>query len=159
MGCSVVFVEEIASWKDKTCKIIKLAYPLFSLIFIWILHSITINVIDIHLIRYPIGNQELPYFVKWCQETLGVEWETRNVPQDMPTILPEPIFSAEVLKAIRELKIDYSIDSTDRLIRAHGHTLREIYLLKQGFFERIPDVVLWPSKLILCVHILYSFNS
>ncbi|XP_014484412.1 PREDICTED: alkyldihydroxyacetonephosphate synthase [Dinoponera quadriceps] len=95
--------------------------------------------------RYPIGSQQLPYFAKWCQETFDVEWDLRNVAQDMPTNLPAPILSAELLKAIEELKIDYSTDGVDRLIRAHGHTMREIFLLKHGSFERIPDVVFWPT--------------
>jgi len=66
--------------------------------------------------------------------------------QDVPKNLPEPILSPELLEAIKELKIDYSIDDLDRLFRAHGHTLREIYLLRHNSFERIPDIVLWPSK-------------
>lgn len=72
----------------------------------------------------------------------------KSTPQELPTDLPEPIVSEEVLNAIKKLKLDHSIDNVDRLFRAHGHTLREIYLLKQGSFERIPDIVLWPSKLV-----------
>lgn len=30
-------------------------------------------------------------------------------------------------------------------MRAHGHTLNDIYLLRNGTFERIPDVVVWPT--------------
>lgn len=71
-----------------------------------------------------------------------------NTPQNLPKHFPESILSAELLKAIKELMIDYSTDGIDRLFRAHGHTLREIYLLKYSSFERIPDIVLWPSKLI-----------
>ncbi|EFN84574.1 Alkyldihydroxyacetonephosphate synthase, peroxisomal [Harpegnathos saltator] len=66
--------------------------------------------------------------------------------QNLPTHLPAPILSAELLKAIEQLKIEYSTDGADRLIRAHGHTMREIFLLKHGSFERIPDIVIWPNK-------------
>ncbi|XP_012231162.1 alkylglycerone-phosphate synthase isoform X2 [Linepithema humile] len=66
--------------------------------------------------------------------------------QDLPTDLPEPILSEELLNAVKELKVDHSTDDVDRLFRAHGHTLREIYLLKRGCFERIPDIVLWPKS-------------
>jgi len=72
----------------------------------------------------------------------------KNTPQNLPKHFPESILSAELLEAIKELTIDYSTDGVDRLFRAHGHTLREIYLLKHGSFERIPDIVLWPSELI-----------
>jgi len=77
----------------------------------------------------------------------------KNTSQNLPKHFPESILSAELLEAIKELTIDYSTDGVDRLFRAHGHTLREIYLLKHGSFERIPDIVLWPSKLIFFDHI------
>ncbi|KAK9309265.1 hypothetical protein QLX08_001015 [Tetragonisca angustula] len=95
--------------------------------------------------KYPIGNKQLPYFTQWVINMFGIDPTERNVSQSMPTDLPEPIVSSEVLGAIQELNIEYSLEGIDRLIRAHGHTLREIYLLKHGSFDRIPDVVLWPK--------------
>ncbi|KYN14983.1 Alkyldihydroxyacetonephosphate synthase [Trachymyrmex cornetzi] len=65
--------------------------------------------------------------------------------QNLPKHFPEPILSAELLEVIKKLMIDYSTDGVDRLFRAHGHTLREIYLLKHSSFKRIPDIVLWPK--------------
>ncbi|KYN32164.1 Alkyldihydroxyacetonephosphate synthase [Trachymyrmex septentrionalis] len=79
--------------------------------------------------------------------------------QNLPKHIPEPILSAELLDVIKKLMIDYSTDGVDRLFRAHGHTLREIYLLKYSSFQRIPDIVLWPKchedvvKIVnICVH-------
>ncbi|KAM0731917.1 Alkylglycerone-phosphate synthase [Formica fusca] len=95
--------------------------------------------------RYPIGNRELPYFTKWCEKTFDITWNMKLDPQNLPTHFPEPILSTELLKAIEELRIDHSTDGVDRLFRAHGHTLREVYLLKHGSFERIPDIVVWPK--------------
>ncbi|OAD62044.1 Alkyldihydroxyacetonephosphate synthase [Eufriesea mexicana] len=95
--------------------------------------------------RYPIGNTQLPYFTQWVKDTFGVDPTKKNVSQSLPTSLPKPIISSDLLDAIRELKIEYSLKGVDRLVRAHGHTLREIYLLKHGSFDRIPDVVLWPK--------------
>ncbi|XP_050480477.1 alkyldihydroxyacetonephosphate synthase isoform X1 [Bombus huntii] len=95
--------------------------------------------------RYPIGNQQLPYFTQWVKDTFGIDPTQRNVSQSIPTNLPEPIISSKVLEAIQELNIEYSLKGIDRLVRAHGHTLREIYLLKHGSFDRIPDIVLWPK--------------
>lgn len=95
--------------------------------------------------KYPIGNKQLPYFTQWVINMFGIDPTKRNVSQSMPTDLPEPIISSEVLEAIKQLNIEYSLKGIDRLIRAHGHTLREIYLLKHGSFDRIPDVVLWPK--------------
>lgn len=96
--------------------------------------------------RYPIGNQELPYFTEWCRKTFDITWDMKTSAQNLPTDLPKSCLSEELLNAIKELKIDYSIDDIDRLFRAHGHTLREIYLLKHGSFERLPDIVLWPKS-------------
>ncbi|CAK9804017.1 Alkyldihydroxyacetonephosphate synthase [Anthophora plagiata] len=95
--------------------------------------------------RYPIGNKQLPYFTQWVRDTFGIDSTKKNLSQSMPTNLPEPIISTELFEAIQELNIEYSVKDIDRLIRAHGHTLREIYLLKHGSFKRIPDIVLWPK--------------
>ncbi|XP_072753587.1 alkylglycerone-phosphate synthase [Anoplolepis gracilipes] len=109
--------------------------------------------------RYPIGNRELPYFTKWCEKTFDITWDMKHDPQNLPTHFPEPILSTELLKVIEELRIDHSTDGVDRLFRAHGHTLREVYLLKHSSFDRIPDIVVWPKchedvvKIVnICVH-------
>ncbi|XP_063976312.1 alkyldihydroxyacetonephosphate synthase [Diachasmimorpha longicaudata] len=95
--------------------------------------------------RYPIGNLQLPYFTQWVKDVFGVDLENRTPPQPLPTTFPEPIISQEFVDAIEELKITYSTDGMDRLFRAHGHTLREMYQLKRGHIERLPDIVLWPK--------------
>lgn len=64
----------------------------------------------------------------------------------MPSDYPDPILSDEFLDAIKKSNLDYSIAGIDRLVRAHGHTLREIFILRHGKFPRIPDIVVWPSK-------------
>lgn len=103
------------------------------------------NVIEFTGNRYPIGNTKLPYFTKWVQTTFGIDLSEKRESQSIPTNLSESNISPEQLEAIEELKIEYSLKGIDRLIRAHGHTLREIYLLKHGSLDRIPDVVLWPK--------------
>ncbi|KZC04648.1 Alkyldihydroxyacetonephosphate synthase, partial [Dufourea novaeangliae] len=95
--------------------------------------------------RYPIGSKELPYFTQWVKDVLNVDVTKRNTPQPIPTNLPEPVISSELLEAIEESQVEYSTKDIDRLVRAHGHTLREIYCLKYGSFVRIPDIVLWPK--------------
>lgn len=76
----------------------------------------------------------------------GLDLNKKQPSQPMPTNLPEPIISLELLEAIQELKIEYSTKGIDRLVRAHGHTLRDIYLLRHGSFKRVPDIVVWPSE-------------
>jgi len=50
------------------------------------------------------------------------------------------------LDELRRLDISFSLDGVDRLIRSHGHTLHDIFMLREGTFERIPDVVVWPES-------------
>ena len=42
--------------------------------------------------------------------------------------------------------ITRSLEGMDRLCRGHGHTLREIALLRTGELFRIPDLVVWPGR-------------
>ncbi|KAJ8683683.1 hypothetical protein QAD02_019475 [Eretmocerus hayati] len=95
--------------------------------------------------RYSIGNKELPYFTNWVREKFQVDMAHRVKPRSIPKKYPEPVISDTFLELVKKLGIDYSTSGVDRLVRAHGHSLREIYMLKQGLFKRIPDIVLWPK--------------
>jgi alkyldihydroxyacetonephosphate synthase len=39
-----------------------------------------------------------------------------------------------------------SFDDDERTLHSHGHTLREVYALKYGKFERFADCVVFPSS-------------
>ncbi|XP_043266484.1 alkyldihydroxyacetonephosphate synthase [Venturia canescens] len=103
------------------------------------------NIIEFTGNRYSIGNLQLPYFTQWVKDVLGVDLENRIPPQPPSNVYPEVILSQEFVRAIEQRNIDYSIDGPDRLFRGHGHTLREMVQLKQGSFERIPDIIVWPK--------------
>lgn len=66
----------------------------------------------------------------------------------IPKKYPEPQLDDEFLEGIKKLKIDYSVDGEDRLIRSHGQTLQDIHTLRHGsgHYSRIPDLVLWPTS-------------
>lgn len=104
------------------------------------------NVIEFTGDRYPIGNHKLPYFTDWVKELFNLDFDKKVKSQNVPKNFPEAIISPELLEAIGKLEIDYSLEGIDRLVRAHGHTLREIFLLRHGSFQRIPDIVLWPKS-------------
>ena len=89
----------------------------------------------------------MPHFTTWVQQVLDVDLDSRVKPQEMPINYPQPILSQEFLEAIKKSNFDYSTEGIDRMIRAHGHTLREIFTLRHGNFKKIPDIVVWPSKL------------
>ncbi|XP_033211357.1 alkyldihydroxyacetonephosphate synthase isoform X2 [Belonocnema kinseyi] len=103
------------------------------------------NVIEFTGNRYPIGNQQLPYFTAWAKEVLNVDLSAKREVQALPQTQPEPILSSNLLEAIKQTGIEFSTEGVDRLVRAHGHTLREIFTLKHGSYQRIPDIILWPK--------------
>lgn len=57
---------------------------------------------------------------------------------------------SDFLNALKESKIDYTLDGLARLSRSHGQTLYDIYSLRHGkCFPRISDIVVWPGKYYL----------
>ncbi|KAK9739288.1 FAD binding domain [Popillia japonica] len=98
--------------------------------------------------RYPIGGHSLPYFTQWVKDVLNVEV---NKFQKMKTLPPPERYPnsnipPKLFDRLNELNISYSTEGLDRLIRAHGHTLHDIYTLRESFFKRIPDIVIWPTS-------------
>ncbi|XP_071942091.1 alkyldihydroxyacetonephosphate synthase, peroxisomal-like [Antedon mediterranea] len=96
--------------------------------------------------RYKIcGN--LPHFKSWMLTVPGVSLDHNLQPQpnirneDLPRIIRNENFMSELHK----IGISFSLDGQDRLFRAHGHTLHEVFVLREGKFERIPDIVIWPT--------------
>lgn len=96
--------------------------------------------------RYPIGGEvSLKAFKEWVKTKFNVDFKDGVEAPQIPRSLPEPKHNKEFLKGIKELKIDYSVNGEDRLIRCHGQTLHDIYTLRMGTYKRIPDLVLWPT--------------
>lgn len=98
--------------------------------------------------RYPIGELALPYFTQWAKDVLGLDLQSVRDSKPPPTSssYPPPNVSDQVLNGIANLEVSYSVDVVDRVVRAHGHTLHDIHTLREGTFERIPDVVVWPQS-------------
>lgn len=98
--------------------------------------------------RYKIGNKTLPHFKAWVESALGVDLSVLIPAQQPPSDqeLPAPIINQPFLDDVRQAGIAYSVDGQDRLFRAHGHTMREIFILREGSFARIPDLVVWPTS-------------
>ncbi|XP_021913048.1 alkyldihydroxyacetonephosphate synthase [Zootermopsis nevadensis] len=97
--------------------------------------------------RYAIGELSLPFFTKWVLDKFDIDWDSARSSQPMPKDdnLPSPIVDAEFLDELRLLQMSFSLDGVDRLIRSHGHTLHDIFMLREGAFERIADIVAWPE--------------
>ncbi|KAL7024101.1 hypothetical protein ACKWTF_012903 [Chironomus riparius] len=97
--------------------------------------------------RYPIGGDvKLPHFGDWIRRNFNLKMDDLLSQPQKPLEYPEPKLDEIFYEAIQELNIDYSITGEDRLVRCHGQTLHDIYCLRNGKFERIPDLILWPKS-------------
>ncbi|KAK9885421.1 hypothetical protein WA026_010917 [Henosepilachna vigintioctopunctata] len=97
--------------------------------------------------RYPIAGKNLPHFEGWVKNTFNVDLVNPTLSQALPEEdkYPKTLLIAEELVRIVRLNIPYSLRGVDRMLRAHGQTLHDIFTLRNGMFERIPDIVLWPT--------------
>lgn len=84
----------------------------------------------------------------WVKDNFDVDFTHPKPPQQLPPEQNYPIslIPPEILTLITTLKIEFSTKGIDRLIRAHGQTLHDIYTLRYGKFTRIPDLVVWPTS-------------
>uniref|UniRef100_A0A452UMP2 Alkylglycerone-phosphate synthase n=1 Tax=Ursus maritimus TaxID=29073 RepID=A0A452UMP2_URSMA len=108
--------------------------------------------------RYPLSGMILPTFKDWIQNTLGVSLEHKTTSKASlnPSDTPPSIVNEDFLHDLKETNISYSQEADDRVFRAHGHCLHEIFLLREGMFQRIPDIVLWPN--FICIPVINLFS-
>jgi alkyldihydroxyacetonephosphate synthase len=99
--------------------------------------------------RYRISGHKLPLLRDWFTTLMNVGEERLSLSQPEMTAdkIPKPIVNDAFVHRLRHTtSIDTSDDPQDRLFRAHGHTMDELFMLRYGQFERIPDLVVWPSN-------------
>lgn len=97
--------------------------------------------------RYKLSGKVMPGLRDWMGKTVGIDI-THTTPSQKEILaadLPRALINEEYLKAIQAHNISHSLEPQDRLFRAHGHTLHEIFQLRGGTFKRIPDLVVWPG--------------
>ncbi|EDV20917.1 uncharacterized protein TRIADDRAFT_31058, partial [Trichoplax adhaerens] len=98
--------------------------------------------------RYSISGHEFPELRKWMVERCGVSLDDKTFSQNVPKAvdLPAIISNDAFVRDLSTTGVAVSMDAEDRLFRAHGHTLAELYDLRHGKFKRIPDIVAWPEN-------------
>jgi len=73
-----------------------------------------------------------------------------SVQEPNPDYITEPILNNLFITDFQSIlgsTVQYSSDINDRLFHGHGHTLEEIWKLRNGGkFERLPDWVIWPRS-------------
>lgn len=94
--------------------------------------------------RYLFSGKELPSLRSWMEThaSLNVDWASPSQPHPK---LPAPVRNEEFLKAIQGKYTRISFSDPERLLHTHGHTAQEMFALKFGKFDRVPDAVVWPG--------------
>ncbi|XP_042311254.1 alkyldihydroxyacetonephosphate synthase, peroxisomal isoform X3 [Sceloporus undulatus] len=97
--------------------------------------------------RYRIGGIVFPLLKEWLEKYVGGSLEHKITPRASLNIsdVPPSVANEEFLQDLQTAKISYSQEAESRVFRAHGHCLHEIFLLREGMFKRVPDVVVWPE--------------
>jgi len=99
--------------------------------------------------RYTGSGVELPDLLPWVRKTLACDIRPGDThPAHYPPPIPEPRINPSLLRDLGDVFPSGAI-STDpelRLRRGHGHTLEEMWALKYGRIERIPDLVVFPGS-------------
>ena len=98
--------------------------------------------------RYPLSGAELPDLLPWIRRVMDVELPVADTHEPgYPPEIPAPRESPDFLREARGILPDDAI-ATDPLLRlrhGHGHTLEEMYAIKYGRLERVPDLVVFPA--------------
>ena len=99
--------------------------------------------------RYALAGKNLPGFIPFVEEMLGVAVTPKELEEESPLPTPPPPilndnFVREIQSRFRPGQI--SFDDGERLIRSHGQlSVGEIYRLSRGKIPpRIPDMIFFP---------------
>ena len=97
--------------------------------------------------RYILGGHTFPkfldYIIKHCHIDISVRTPSQPLPD--PSSLPSAQINQPFLTFVKESGMQHTMDPHARLFHGHGHTCHEIFLLRHGMLQRIPDIVIWPS--------------
>lgn len=96
--------------------------------------------------RYAISGTEMPEFLPFAEEILGVKVDTSKKKVDTPAPLPASIVNEPFIAAVRAaFKEDqFTFQERDRLIHSHGQTTAdEIYQVLYSKLDRYADMVLF----------------
>ncbi len=96
--------------------------------------------------RYLFSGREFPAFRAWCEKELGVDITLQTPAQDELAAVPESTVNDAFMSAIKDAYKSISFDGYTRVFHSHGHTLEEVFALRNGQLPRVVDVVIWPGE-------------
>jgi alkyldihydroxyacetonephosphate synthase len=92
--------------------------------------------------RYQFSGQKMPKFKEWDENEAKLD-TSRHVDVQSEIPIDPPIRNENFIRDITG-KVDFATDSKiTRLDHSHGHSLQEIYALRQGKLERTVDLVVY----------------
>lgn len=106
------------------------------------------GVVELTGSRYELSGQELPELLPWAQRTIHPAFLPGDLrPEHYPPPIPRAFVNEPLLEEIRKIvPADRSSDDPEiRLRHGHGHTVEEMWAVKEGGLPRVPDLVLWPE--------------
>ncbi|XP_046902739.1 alkyldihydroxyacetonephosphate synthase, peroxisomal isoform X1 [Hypomesus transpacificus] len=97
--------------------------------------------------RYRLSGMVLPSLREWMEKTFATSMQHKNMA--MPVLnassVQPPSLNQPFMDELKSAGVPFSLDAEDRVFRAHGHCLHEIFALREGRVGRTPDMVAWPS--------------
>uniref|UniRef100_A0A672G728 Alkylglycerone-phosphate synthase n=1 Tax=Salarias fasciatus TaxID=181472 RepID=A0A672G728_SALFA len=100
--------------------------------------------------RYRLSGMIIPGLKDWFESTFGASLQhktpaTVSAPILNSSAVPPPTLNEALVEELKSTSIPFSHDAEDRVFRAHGHCLHEIFALREGKLGRVPDMVVWPN--------------
>ncbi|MCP3978263.1 MAG: FAD-binding oxidoreductase [bacterium] len=98
--------------------------------------------------RYELSGQELPSLVPWVLDVMGAplkrdETNRPAYPPEVPAPRSNAAFDDELRGSFKPDQL--STDAALRLRHGHGHTQEEMWAIKHGSIDRVPDLVVYPE--------------
>lgn len=99
--------------------------------------------------RYEVGNG-VPFnkMKSYVEEKYGIKVEDLSKSKRIHHLeknYPERVENLKFSEGIKKSKIEFSIDFDERILRAHGQSISDIFVTNFEKFNRIPDLILFPK--------------
>uniref|UniRef100_A0A8C3ARF9 Alkylglycerone-phosphate synthase n=1 Tax=Cyclopterus lumpus TaxID=8103 RepID=A0A8C3ARF9_CYCLU len=97
--------------------------------------------------RYKLSGMIMPALKDWLEDTFGTNLQHKSpaTPILTSSAVQPPTLNEAFVEELKSTGIPFSHDAEDRVFRAHGHCLHEIFALREGKVGRVPDLVVWPN--------------
>mmetsp|Transcript_15515 Transcript_15515/g.26720 ORF Transcript_15515/g.26720 Transcript_15515/m.26720 type:complete len:590 (+) Transcript_15515:111-1880(+) len=104
------------------------------------------GVVELTGARYLFSGKTFPELRKWAEETAGLDIDKETPPQKT-ILVPKPNLNKAFVNEFQSHDMGtISFDPQQRLYCGHGHTLQEIFALREGKINRLPDAVISPEN-------------